>query len=59
VHEQYALRLLACLDRDCCLGDIAPNGKGAVAYGATFLSGRLPWIGNVKKVGDLIVNRQK
>ena len=48
-----------CSDRDACLGNVAPYGEGAVARGATFLSGRLLWIRNVKEVPDLIMNRQK
>ena len=55
-REKYAVRLFLCSDRDACLGDVAPNGEGAVARSATFLGGPLLWIGNVKEVRDLIVN---
>jgi hypothetical protein len=41
------------------LGDVAPNREGALARRATMLCGRLLWIGDVKEIRDLIVNRQK
>jgi transposase len=51
------VRVFLFLERHGTLGDVAPNREGALARRATMLCGRVLWIGNVKEIRDLIVNR--
>ena len=52
-------RVFLLSERGRTLGDVAPNREGALARRAAMLCGRLLWIGDVKEIRDLIVNRQK